>query len=439
VNPILLVIASRSVRRNWRHSLGSVLAIAVGFTAITLFDGYLGHFETTLRSVIEERFMMGTLVVEGTGATRAMSRQSSKGVYLGEAEQAFLDAYLRAHASEVVVRVRSLFVGGIVSNGRASTPFVGWGQDPAEGAAIRRRYAWDAWNGRPLSEAGGDAVLLARGLAGLLECAPTTRESPFGPDGLPVAKVRPFECRRPRVQLMGSTATGQVNAVEAPVAGFVDGGRKEMEALMITLPLSLAQRLRNTREVSQYNVLLRDPGGADRFARELVTAAAERGLAIEAIPWQESYFGLQYRQGMGIIRTFRSLMAVVVVAIAGMAVFSTMVKAVSERTREIGTLRSLGFLRRQVVLLFALEAALLAAAACGAGLLLALLAAAAVNAAGITYNGGVSASPLPLGVALDPVGCLRVAAFLVSVAVFAAWLPARRAVRRKIPDALAWA
>jgi putative ABC transport system permease protein len=439
VSSVLLRIATRSVARNWRHSVGAALAVAVGFSAITLFDGYLTDFERTLTGVVAERFMMGTLVVEGTGASAAMARQRDTMVYLGGPEQDFVDDYLRARGEEVVARVRSLFVGGIVSNGRASTPFVGWGYDPEEGAALRGRFAWDAWTGRPLHRTDGDAVLLARGLAALLECAPTTAEPPFGPDGLPVAKERPFECRRPRVQLIGSTATGQVNAVESEVAGTMDGGRKEMDVLMIAMPLALAQRFRNTGEVTQYNVLLRDPASAARFARDLAAAAAARGLAIDAMPWQAGYFGEQYRQGMGIIRTFRGLMAVVVAAIAGMAVFSTMVKAVTERTREIGTLRSLGFVRRQVTLLFALEAALLSAVACGVGLLLTLAVTALVNGAGVTYTGGVLASPIPLGVAVDPGDYLRVASALVAVAVLAAWLPARRAARMRIPDALAWA
>jgi putative ABC transport system permease protein len=437
--PILVVIASRSVRKNWRHSVGSVLAVAVGFTAIALFDGYLSDFEAMLGSMMEERFMMGTLLVEGTGASAALSKNRAEAVYLHEPEQEFLEEYLSAHADEVTVRVRSLFVGGVATSGRASTPFAGWGYDPAEGAAVRRRFAWDTWNGRPLHEAADDSVLLGRGLAALLECAPTSQESPYAPDGLPIAKERPFQCRRPRIQLMGSTASGQVNAVEATVAGLLDAGRTEMDTQYVAMPLAMAQRFHNARDVSMYNVLLRDPLKADRFARDLRAAARARGFAIDAMPWQSSYFGEMYRQAMTFFRVFRGLMAIVVLAIAGTAVFSTMVKAVNERTREIGTLRSLGFVRGHVTRLFALEAALLSVGACGVGLLLTLAVTAAVNGAGVTYNPGTMANPIPLGVAADPVSYLRIAAFLVAVAVFAAWLPARRAARRKIPDALAYA
>ncbi len=439
--PILLVIAARSLRRNWRHSAGAALAVAVSFTAIALFDGYLTDIERMFGAIVEEQFMMGTLLVEGKGASDVLSGKAAddEPIYLHGAEQAFLDEYLRGHGEEVAVHFRSLFVGGIASNGRASTPFNGWGYEPAGGAAVRRRFAWDAWAGRPLYEAPEDSVLLAPGLAGLLDCASTSAEPIYTAAGLPIPKARPFQCRQPRLQLMGSTTSGQVNAVAATVVGTADAGRAEMDLVMTYMPLALAQRLANTRDVTMYTILLRDPAGAERFSRDLSAAAAARGLAIDAMPWQASYYGETFRQGMAFLRAFRGLMAMVVVAIAGAAVFSSMVKTVNERTREIGTLRSLGFLRRQVTRLFALEAAVLSAVACAAGLIVTLGVSALVNRAGLTYRPGIMATPIPLGLAVDFVSYLQVAAFLVAIAVFAAWRPARRAARTRIPDALAYA
>ncbi|HSN13680.1 MAG TPA: hypothetical protein VLT61_03555, partial [Anaeromyxobacteraceae bacterium] len=70
---------------------------------------------------------------------------------------------------------------------------------------------------------------------------------------------------------------------------------------------------------------------------------------------------------------------------------------------------------------------------------LTLAGAVGVTGAGLSYNAGILASPIPLGVALDPLDWLRVALLLTGIAVLAAWLPARRAARRAIPDALACA
>jgi putative ABC transport system permease protein len=434
--PLLLRLAARSVRKNWRHSVGSMLAIAVGFLAISLFAGYLAFFKNEVTGMMAERFMMGSFLVEKAGASEAITEARPEPVLLGDVEQAFVDGYLRDHAAEVEARVRVLFIWGFVSTGSASTNFAGWGYDPVEGATVRRRFAWDTFSGRPLHLAGPDSVQLSRGLAGLLDCMPTSDRRATGKDGLLIPEERPFACKRPRVQLMASTATGQVNAIEPTVVGLVDAGRKELDLKFLAMPLAQAQRLRNTRDLSLYSVQLRDPSTAGRFSRELVAAGHARGVAIAAMPWQEHYLGEQYRQGMQVLGVFRALMAVVVVVIAGMAVFTTMVKAVSERTREIGTLRSLGFLRSHVVRLFALEAALLSAGACAVGLAATLVITAAVNGARITYNAGLLSEPIPLGISMDPTIWLLATAFLVAIAVFAAFLPARRAARARIPDAL---
>ncbi len=435
----LLRIASRNVRKNWRHSVGSILAIAVGFVAIGLFDGYLTHFQREIAGAMAERFMMGSLLVEGDGANELFATMQPDPIELGEREQAFVDEYLSAHGDEVAARTRFLFMSGYASTGQASTQFSGWGYDPADGAALRRRFAWDALAGKPLQLAGADSAQLAKGLGALLDCVPASTLPTTGKDGRPIPEERPFNCRRPRVQLMTTTVSGQVNAIEPTVVGLIDGGRKEVDVKHVAVPLALAQRLRDTRNLSMYSVLLRDPSRAAVFSHELVTAARARGVALEAMPWEEHMVGVQYKRGMQVLHIFRALMAIVVVGIAGMAVFTTMVKSVSERTREIGTLRSLGFLRRHVLGLFATEATLLAVLASSVGLAVTLAITAAVNGAGVTYKAGLMAEPMPLGIAIDPWSWLLAAAFLAAVAMTAALLPARRAARLGIPDALAHA
>lgn len=88
---------------------------------------------------------------------------------------------------------------------------------------------------------------------------------------------------------------------------------------------------------------------------------------------------------MDLLAAFRSFVVVIVIAIAAMSVSMTMMRAVAERTREVGMLRSLGFLRRHVVALFLLEASLLALASCGVGAIAALALIAACNRSGISY------------------------------------------------------
>jgi putative ABC transport system permease protein len=435
-SPPLLRIAARSVRKNARHSAGTILAIAVGFLALVLMDGYLSYLERDLTDAIGERLLSRDVVVERPGAPDLReSARPFEEAQLGAPEQAFLDAWLAARP-DVVARMRFVYVWGSASTGRASAPFYGLGYDVEAGRAVRGRYAWDVLAGRPLYRAGADAALLGGGLGTRLDCERMGRPPVFGRDGLPIEAERPFRCRRPRVQLIATTASGQLNAVDAEVAGIVDGGIAEFDSKWVNLPLPLAQRLLDTDTVAGYIARLADPAAAPAFARALEAAARARGLAISAYPWMEHPNAEEHRRGLKLLAVYRALVALVVVLVAAMSTLTTMAKAVSERTREIGTLRSLGFLRRHVVALFAVEAAILSLAGAVLGAIATLGITLAVNGAGISYQVGLATLPIPLAIRLRPGVYVAAALFLAALAAVAAVLPARAAARQAIPDAL---
>jgi putative ABC transport system permease protein len=119
-----------------------------------------------------------------------------------------------------------------------------------------------------------------------------------------------------------------------------------------------------------------------------------------------------------------------------MSITNTMTTSVLERTREIGTLRSLGMKRRKIMELFAVEGAMLGLFGCVAGLALTWLGTVAVRAANIRYIPPSSSDEVPLWVNFVPEMQLGSLLLLALVAMLAALLPARRAARTEIVDAL---
>lgn len=436
--PPLLRIAARNARRNLRHSAGTVLSIAAGFVAIALFAGYLSYLYDDWMDHILDRFMVGEVLVERTGLAAALEWGQPNGDLpsLGAKEQAFVDEFLASRAGEVRAKTRILYAWGFASTGKASTQFIAMAYDVEDGTKLRGRFAWDTLAGRPLYRAAPDSVVVGRGLGTLLECEPTSAAPTATPDGYPIEEERPFSCRRPRVQLVSTTSTGQLNAVEADVAGIVDGGIRDQDLKYLALPMALAQKLGNTDVVSYYSIALRDRSAAGTFARDLEAAARARGVDVRCTRYWDHFMSEEARRGRALLYGFRNLVGILVVVIAGMTVLTTMAKSVAERTREIGTLRSLGFLRRHIVAMFALEAGILAAIASAIGLAVAVGVTLLVNAAGVTYDAGLMAQPFSLHVEYVPGTYAGAAAFLAAVAALAAVVPARRAARSRIPDAL---
>ncbi|MBI1949415.1 MAG: hypothetical protein HYS27_27260, partial [Deltaproteobacteria bacterium] len=226
--PALLRMAARNLRKHWRHSLGSMLSIAVGFVAIALFSGYLDDLARRQARMLSQRSMLGDIVVEHTAARDRMQRDDPWAHQLGDAEQRFIEQFLAEKPEQVTARARFLDVVGLAGTGKAGAVFLGIGHDVAEGRALRGEYADNANAGLPLSDGPDDQVLLAEGLGAALECTAV----PTGGTAKP-----PVACRRPRVQLTAATQAGRLNIIEPRVVGLVGAGLKELDARLLLLPL----------------------------------------------------------------------------------------------------------------------------------------------------------------------------------------------------------
>lgn len=429
-------IAWRNVRKHWRHSIGAILSIVVGFIAIGLFHGYLTDLEAIQRDWYIHRGMTGHVIVEGRGASGSEGRQDPWKYALDRDEQAAVDAFLSTRAADVAARMRVLQVSGLASTGEAGVLFGAWGLDVQEGTTIRGDWAWNVTAGVPLHHTDGNAIVAGNGLGTLLGCTGPPPDEAIGRDGRPTGARRPMACPQRRVQLSSTTERGQLNLIDPAIAGLFDGGMKDIDNRWIHMPLPLAQRLADTESVTMYAILLHDPAGIPSFAADLRASMAGQGLEVDAVAWHEHPMAEMYRRSVSILSIYRNLVVLIVVTIAGMSVLTTMLKAVNERIREIGTLRSLGFRQRHVVALFAAEAVILAAVSSGIGLVATWGLTRLINGAGLSYSGGVAATPVPLTVSLVPAACAFALLFLSGVAILAALLPARRAARLGIPEAL---
>jgi len=126
----------------------------------------------------------------------------------------------------------------------------------------------------------------------------------------------------------------------------------------------------------------------------------------------------------------------VVIVILSAAIVMTM--AVTERTREIGTLRALGTRPAGIRRMFLAESAVIAIAGCVAGAVLALVIRAVLNASGIVLPPPPGATHgVPINVKLYPLAYLAGVAAMLATMGIAAWAPASRAARIPIVDALA--
>jgi putative ABC transport system permease protein len=119
-------------------------------------------------------------------------------------------------------------------------------------------------------------------------------------------------------------------------------------------------------------------------------------------------------------------------------VVNTMGMSVVERTNEIGTARAMGLRRSGIRRLFVVEGAILGALGATCGVAAAQLIGVLFNRSGATWTPPGQSAPVPLILMTSEVGRLFTGAWigLVIMATIAAAVPAGRAARLKVVDAL---
>jgi putative ABC transport system permease protein len=399
-------LAWRNLVRQRRRTLLMGTVVAFGFAAFALAGGFIaqsfeGLKEGTIRSIGHLQLVDRRAVKQTEEATLEFG--------LKDAGRARAIAARDPDVEAVLPRIE--FVG-LATNGTKSVPYLGLGVDPGpEAAATLARELVAA--GKYLSTGDGEDVVLGTGLASALGARTGDR-----------------------ITLMATTPDGSLNAVDAVVSGLVDVRIKELNDRYLAAGIGLVSRLVETSEtVSKLVVFLRKGADEKKAAARLERSLSSAGFPIAVRHWEElaAFYGQVKLLYIGIFGFVGAVLVVIVILSA--AIVMTM--SVTERTREIGTLRAIGTRPSRVLAMFLAEGAVLALAGCVAGAVVALVIRAVLNASGIILPPPPGATHgLPINVKFYPLAYAAGIAAMVGTMLVASWFPARRASRISIVEAL---
>jgi putative ABC transport system permease protein len=399
-------LAWRNVVRQRRRSLLMIAVVTFGFAAFALAGGFVAQSfealrEGTIRSV-------GDLQIVDRRAV-AQSEEATLEFGIHDARRARSIASRDPAVAAVLPRID--FVG-LATNGTRSVPFLGVGVDPGPEAAATLAPELIV-SGKYLSGDGGDGIVLGTGIASALG-------------------VKPGD----RVTLMATTPDGSLNALDGIVTGLADVRIKELNDRYLAGGISLVSRLLQSGEtVSKLVVFLKPGASEDRAAARLAKSLQAAGYPIAIRRWQDLavFYGQVKLLYIGIFGFVGAVLVVIVILSA--AIVMTM--AVTERTREIGTLRALGTRPSGILRMFLAEGAVIALSGCAAGVVLALAIRAVLNASGLVLPPPPGATHgMPINVKLYPLAYGAGLVAMVLTMGIASFFPARRASRVAIVDAL---
>jgi putative ABC transport system permease protein len=401
---MLTRLALRNIVRHRRRSVITLAVIVFGIVGLILFGGYKTvTFQNLRESTIRGR--LGHLQIHRLGSS---DHQSQKPLEYGLDETRTLRSAIESDPRVQMTTVQ-ITLTGLISNGERSETFIATAVEPDRD---RRMRAYRIVRGEQLPLDEPDGVIIGGGLAATMG-------------------VNPGDY----LTLMTTTVHGSLNAIDVRVAGIFSSGVKELDARAVRIPLATAQQLLQTSRVEKVLVFLHRTEDTGSVRARLEQLFASNQWALETRSWSE--LASFYHQ---VVLLYNGIFGFLGLVIAGVVVFSvanTILMSVLERTREIGTLMAMGTTRGRVARMFLIEGLLTGiiggAVAIAAGALAAFL----INSAGITLPPppGYSVG-FPLHIRPQPQIFLTGFAIAVVTSTLSAIVPALKASRLKIVDAL---
>jgi putative ABC transport system permease protein len=403
-----LLLAFRNVFRNRRRTVMTLLMVGGGVAGLLLVGGFFafmfrGLRESTIRTGLghiqvftAEHFRRDDVHVLDTG--------------ISNWQQVATSAQSVHHVRGVAPRIEFY---GMLSNGVKSSVFMGSAVNPA----TERTMGFDPRiaAGRDLSTNSNAEVeaLIGTGVARSMSVK-------IG-DGLTILAI---------------TADGALNGIDVQIVGIVSTGFKDFDDRYLRITLPSAQRLLQSDRVTNLVVGLDQTESTDAAAAELAPRLHGASQEMALRKWID--LAAYYKQVRTLFSGIFLFLGVVVFFMVLMASVNTLLMAMFERTREIGTMLAMGTPRRWIVALFMLEATITGILGAAVGLIGGNLLGMALNASGLHL-------PPPPGTSFDMMfrvlhvpGLMIGSSLTVIVSLtLASILPAIRASRLQIAEALA--
>jgi putative ABC transport system permease protein len=459
-----LSLALRNLLRNRRRSLMTLFAMVIGLIAVLLFGGYIKNINYGLQSDYVQR--SGHLQIQhkdyflyGSGNPAAY----------GIADYDRIIAMLKKDevlAPMLTVVTPTLQLGGIAGNFAASVSRTIY----ASGVVVEDQNRMRQWNDyqfpmRPrsltLTGTPSDTAVIGTGVARVLQLctalavpnctsAPTVAAAQgaalpadiadLAASGLADAPAATGP-KLAHIEILAANAHGAPNVAGVNVLKAEYQGIKELDDVYVALHLSQAQKLIFGAEPPQVTAIVLQlqhtaqiPAARARLEQILATSLKGEPLEIQDFETLNPFYG----QTLKMFAAIFGFIAVLIGAIVLFTVSNTMSMAVVERTAEIGTLRAMGLRRGGIRAMFVSEGLVIGVLGALLGIVVALAAAWVINHVGLTWTPPGRIEPVPLFVRIAGENRMLVgsAIGLVIVAALSAILPAARAARMNIVDAL---
>lgn len=446
--PTHLGLAFRNLGRNRRRNSATASAIVLGYAGLLLLHGFVNHIEKFTRATSIYLNHVGTIsVFRKDGVERHLLNPKKFGLSAQEQNRIAGIAAELFPEHEGIGRYLEGFT--LMGNGCKTWPVKIRGVPPAleektiqhprvqtfASELLAHRRGHELWQYKKIVP-----VLVTDKVArnlGKKAVKEDDRESMAGTgiSSVPDCGSADWMLQSssdPNVQLAGRTYQNELSAIDAEIIGFYKSGLELLEESAALVPLHALQQLFETDAVTYVNVYLPWDTPAEPAAAKLAAALNKEGLNVDVFHYKNFAVNPFYAGFMNLIYVMSTFFLALAVGVVTLTVSDTMTMSVLERSREIGTMRAIGFRRKLITGIFAQEASFLSLLCLPVGLLLALLIASAINGAEILFEIPGVATQINVVVEIALRESLLLGLLLVSLTALIGWVVSVRTSRRQV-------
>ena len=399
----MLMLAFRNLFRHGFRTLLTLSVVIFGVVGLILSGGFIEDVFVQLREATIHS-QLGHIQIFKDGYTKLGRREPYR--YLIDPPDVLLEM---VHGrSDIKRSMLRLNFAGLANNGKADLPIVGDGIEPDKEAALGSFLK--IIEGERLKDADANGILLGKGVARSLHVAPGAT-----------------------LTILANTPDGAMNSLEFTVVGVFQSFSKDYDDRAVRIPLSAAQELLTTTGVHSLVIELNATEATDAVADTL------RGQINHGMFEVKTWFELAdfYQKTVDVYRQQFGVLQIIILIMVVLSVANSVNMAIHERIGEFGTLMSLGNRRQLVFRLVLIENMILGFVGSCIGVLAGVLLAWAISKVGIPM-------PPPPNADVGYIARIQLVPQIVAIAfavgwsatIMAALLPARRASRLEIVDAL---
>jgi putative ABC transport system permease protein len=405
--------AFRNILRHKRRSIVTIMTICMGFTALGVLGGFLNNIFSRLKgqAIVAERFGHLTFAKKGFSENGKLEPEK----YLWNAKE--LNNILKTLREDPNVELATprLRMFGVTSNGKASTIFITEAIVPSDDNKLLQTEV----DGR-------------KKIDGLITFDPKKNSSDVivGSELATMLKINNGQS----LTLLTSTKDGIANAMDVKVVKSYNTGNPATNDKFVLSDFELAQNLYDTDGAERVVVTLKNPDNIQVIKAELMAKLAASGHQLEVNTWEE--LSPSYKKVTTLFGIIFRVLTIIISAIVLLTVLNTMQMVVAERTKEIGTMRAIGMLKKQVIMLFCTEGLIMGILGCLMAAPILAIIANVLLMAGISFTPPVASVAVPLLLILTPKNIITVFLLFSVVAIVSSFFVSRRIANQQVVDSL---